>query len=120
MKIKNQCTSSETWTTQFCIERYTTRHDLGLQDEQGQDRSTGDWVSSTFPEAERMALWKDIAPGSDYAAFISGEFALDIAKEENGQNTAFDDLTFKKTQKGTHHRFEKGADGTMSDLEADL
>ncbi|MGB0639645.1 MAG: hypothetical protein ACPGTU_09945 [Myxococcota bacterium] len=94
-------------------------HDLGLQDEQGQDRSTGDWVSSTFPEAERMALWKDIAPGSDYAAFISGEFALDIAKEENGQNTAFDDLTFKKTQKGTHHRFEKGADGTMSEIDTE-
>ena len=92
-------------------------HDLGLEDEQGNDRSTGDWVSSTFPEAERMALWKDIAPGSDYAAFISGEFALDIAKEENGQNTAFDDLTFKKTQKGTHHRYEKGADGTMSEIE---
>jgi hypothetical protein len=94
-------------------------HDLGLQDEQGEDRSTADWVTSTFPEAQRMALWQNIAPGSDYAAFISGEFALDVAKEEGGQSTAFDDLAFKKTSKGTHHRYDKGADGSMAEIDTD-
>ena len=88
-----------------------------MQNEEGEERSTADWVTNTFPEAQRMALWQDIAPGSDYAAFISGEFALDVAREEGGQSTAFDDLTFKKTSKGTHHRYDKGADGSMAEID---
>ena len=93
-------------------------HDLGLRDAEGNDRTTQDWVASTFPEAQRMSNWQNIAPGSDYAAFFSGEFALDVAKEEAGSsNSAFDAWQFKKTQKGTNHRFEKNAAGEFEAME---
>ena len=93
-------------------------HDLGLKDAEGNDRSTQDWVSSTFPEAKRMSNWQDIAPGSDYGAFFSGEFALDVAKEEAGSSsTAFDEWQFKKTNKGTNHRFERNAAGDFEAMD---
>ncbi len=93
-------------------------HKLGLTDENGSDRSTQDWVSSTFPEAKRMSNWQSIAPGSDYAAFFSGEFALDVAKEEAGHSSdAFDAWQFKKTSKGTNHRYEKNAAGEFEEME---
>jgi len=91
-------------------------HDLGIQDSAGDERSTQDWVSSTFPEATRMSNWQQIAPGSDYAAFFSGEFALDVAKEEAGQDAAFNDWQFTKTKKGEMFRSEKGSDGQFSEL----
>jgi len=94
-------------------------HDLGLTDGEGAERSTQDWVSSTFPEATRMSNWEKIAPGSDYAAFFSGEFALDVAKEEAGQGAAFNDWQFTKTKKGEMFRSEKGADGTFKQLPTD-
>ena len=93
-------------------------HKLGLSDGDGQQRSTQDWVSSTFPEAKRMSNWQNIAPGSDYAAFFSGEFALDVAKEEAGSSSsAFDAWQFKKTSKGTNHRFEKDAAGDFQEMQ---
>ena len=93
-------------------------HDLGLKDAEGNDRSTQDWVSDTFPEAQRMSNWQNIAPGSDYAAFFSGEFALDVAKEESGSSgSSFDEWQFKKTKKGTNHRFEKNAAGEFEEME---
>ena len=91
-------------------------HDLGLEAEGGGERSTQDWVSSTFPEAERMTNWENIAPGSDYAAFFSGEFALDVAKEEAGQSGAYNDWQFTKTDRGELFRSEKGADGNFEEL----
>ncbi len=91
-------------------------HRLGLTDAEGAERSTEDWVSSTFPEATRMSNWQKIAPGSDYAAFFSGEFALDVAKEEAGQGAAFNDWQFTKTKKGEMFRSEKGEDGTFKEL----
>ena len=91
-------------------------HRLGLTDAEGQERSTGDWVASTFPEASRMSNWKNIAPGSDYAAFFSGEFALDVAKEEAGEGSAFHDWQFTKTKKGEMLRSEKNAEGTFEEL----
>jgi hypothetical protein len=91
-------------------------HELGLEDEGGNERSTEDWVSSTFPEAERMSNWQEIAPGSDYAAFFSGEFALDVAKEEAGQGSAYNDWQFTKTQKGEMFRSEKDAAGNFQEL----
>lgn len=91
-------------------------HDLGLEGEDGGERSTQDWVSSTFPEAKRMSNWQEIAPGSDYAAFFSGEFALDVAKEEAGQGNAYNDWQFTKTKKGEMFRSEKGADGNFEEL----
>jgi len=94
-------------------------HRLGLTDAEGNDRSTQDWVSNTFPEATRMSNWERIAPGSDYAAFFSGEFALDVAKEEAGQGTAFNDWQFTKTSKGEMLRSEKGPDGAFQDLPTD-
>ena len=94
-------------------------HRLGLEDEQGGERSTEDWVAKTFPEATRMSNWQQIAPGSDYAAFFSGEFALDVAKEEAGQDSAFNDWQFTKTKKGEMFRSEKGADGTFTELPTD-
>ena len=95
-------------------------HDLGIQDGEGNERSTQDWVSSTFPEAKRMSNWQDIAPGSDYGAFFSGEFALDVAKEEAGADgNAFDAWQFKKTQKGTNHRFERNGAGDFESMETE-
>jgi hypothetical protein len=91
-------------------------HEMGLEGENGEKRSTEDWVSSTFPEAKRMSNWQGIAPGSDYAAFYSGEFALDVAKEEAGQESAFNDWQFQKTKKGTMYRQEMGADGSLEEL----
>jgi hypothetical protein len=91
-------------------------HELGLEDEGGNERSTQDWVSSTFPEAERMSTWQEIAPGSDYAAFFSGEFALDVAKEEAGQSGAYNDWQFTKTQSGEMFRSEKDAAGNFQEL----
>jgi hypothetical protein len=91
-------------------------HKLGLEDAEGNSRSTEDWVGSTFPEASRMSNWQDIAPGSDYAAFISGEFALDVAKEEAGQSEAFNAWQFKKGSRGTNHRAELGADGQFQEI----
>jgi len=91
-------------------------HELGLTDADGEKRSTQDWVASTFPEAQRMSNWQKIAPGSDYAAFFSGEFALDVAKEESGQGAAFNDWQFTKTKKGEMFRSEKGADGSFKEL----
>lgn len=94
-------------------------HDLGLEDASGEKRSTQDWVSSTFPEATRMSNWQKIAPGSDYAAFFSGEFALDVAREEAGQTDAFNDWQFTKTKKGEMFRSERGPDGTFTELPTD-
>ena len=65
-----------------------------------------------------MSNWEKIAPGSDYAAFFSGEFALDVAKEEGGQSGAYNDWQFTKTKKGEMFRSEKGADGTFEQLPA--
>jgi hypothetical protein len=93
-------------------------HKLALEDGNGGERSTQDWVSSTFPEAERMSHWQKIAPGSDYAAFFSGEFALDVAKEEAGQGAAYNDWQFTKTKKGEMFRSEMNADGQLEELPA--
>ena len=93
-------------------------HKLGLTDAEGNERSTQDWVASTFPEATRMSNWQNIAPGSDFAAFFSGEFALDVAKEEAGQDSAFNDWQFMKTQRGEMYRSEMGADGQFEELSA--
>jgi len=91
-------------------------HNLGMEDDQGNDLSTPEWVSGVFPEAEKMAHWEGIAPGSDLAAFWSGEFMLDVAKEDSGQDAAFNDAMWRSTKKGKNHRFEKGADGTFTDV----
>ena len=91
-------------------------HSIGMKGEDGNALSTPEWVSGVFPEAERSSHWKGIAPGSDTAAFWSGEFVLDQAKEENGQSGAFNDAMWRATQKGQNHRFEKGADGKLADV----
>ncbi len=91
-------------------------HSLGMKDDEGNGLSTPEWVSGVFPEADRMAHWQGIAPGSDTAAFWSGEFVLDQAKEENGQSGAFNDAMWRSTKKGDNHRFEKGADGKFADV----
>ncbi len=91
-------------------------HELGMKDAGGNDVSTPEWVSGVFPEATRMGMWEGIAPGSDMASFFSGEFMLDVAKEENGQSAAFNDAMFRSTSKGQNHRLEKGADGKFADV----
>ena len=91
-------------------------HNLGMDDKDGNAQSTPEWVAGMFPEAERMALWEGIAPGSDMAAFWSGEFMLDQAKEENGDSGAFNDAMWRTTKKGQNHRFEKGEDGKFEDV----
>lgn len=93
-------------------------HKLGMKDDEGNAQSTPEWVSGVFPEATKMAHWEGIAPGSDFAAFWSGEFMLDVAKEDAGQDAAFNDARWRSTKKGSNHRFEKGADGTFADVEA--
>ena len=91
-------------------------HNLGMEDDQGNELSTPEWVSGVFPEATKMSHWEGIAPGSDLAAFWSGEFMLDVAKEENVQDAAFNDAKWRTTKKGSNHRFEKGADGQFTDV----
>ena len=91
-------------------------HNLGMKDDEGNGLSTPEWVSGVFPEAEKMSHWEGIAPGSDTAAFWSGEFVLDQAKEEAGQSGAFNDAMWRTTKKGKNKRFEKGADGTFADV----
>ena len=66
-----------------------------------------------------MSNWQKIAPGSDYAAFFSGEFALDVAKEEAGQDSAFNDWQFTHTKKGDMYRSEKGPNGEFQELPRD-
>lgn len=92
-------------------------HKLGMEDDQGNDLSTPEWVSGVFPEATKMAHWEGIAPGSDTAAFWSGEFMLDVAKEDNGDSGAFNDAMWRTTKKGQNHRFEKGEDGKFTDVQ---
>jgi hypothetical protein len=91
-------------------------HNLGMKDDDGNGLSTPEWVSGVFPEADRMSHWKGIAPGSDTAAFWSGEFVLDQAKEEAGQSGAFNDAMWRATQKGQNHRFEKDGNGELTDV----
>lgn len=89
-------------------------HNIGMKDDEGNSLSTPEWVQGVFPEAERMAMWQSIAPGSDLAAFWSGEFMLDTAKEEAGADgEAFQDAMWRATKKGTNKRLEKGEDGTF-------
>jgi hypothetical protein len=91
-------------------------HSLGMTDDAGNSLSTPEWVSGVFPEAKKMSQWEGIAPGSDTAAFWSGEFVLDQAKEEAGDSGAFNDAMWRSTKKGDNHRFEKGADGKFADV----
>jgi hypothetical protein len=91
-------------------------HNLGMKDDECNGLSTPEWVSGVFPEASKMAHWEGIAPGSDTAAFWSGEFMLDVAKEDSGQSGAFNDAMWRNTKKGQNKRFEKGEDGKFSDV----
>ncbi len=90
-------------------------HDIAMNDAQGNEQSTADWVKNTFPNSESSAWWSGIAPGSDMASFFSGEFALDQAKKEKGDSAAFGDALFRQTSKGEFHRGQTGADGKMAE-----
>lgn len=93
-------------------------HDIDMQDEAGQDMSTPDWVSEVFPNVDHLSFWEGIAPGSDLAAFWSGEFALDVAREDSGQAEAFGDALWRTTKKGENRRAEKNADGEFETFDA--
>jgi hypothetical protein len=92
-------------------------HELDTQNAAGESISTPEWVSSVFPNAERLALWEEIAPGSDFAAFWSGEFARDVSAEEHGSDAAFNDAKFRGWSSGSNKRFEKNGEGVMEQIQ---
>jgi len=89
-------------------------HAIDQQDAQGNDISTQDWVQGVFPNVENMSNWEGIAPGSDFGAFFSGEYMLDVARKESGDKGAMDDAYFRKTRIGDNMRWETGTDGKMT------
>ncbi|MDG1479363.1 MAG: hypothetical protein P8R54_07210 [Myxococcota bacterium] len=93
-------------------------HELDMSDVDGKKQSTNEWLQSTFTEIERASYWEDTAPGSDMAAFFSGEFLLDQSREESSSDKdAFNDAYFRKTRSGTNIRSELGEDGKLSDID---
>jgi len=88
-------------------------HEIDQQDAQGNEMSTQDWVQSVFPNVENMSNWEGIAPGSDYGAFFSGEYMLDVARKDSGDQAAMNDAYFRNTSKGDNMRWQTGADGTL-------
>ncbi len=89
-------------------------HEIDQQDASGNDLSTQDWVQGVFPNVENMSNWEGIAPGSDYGAFFSGEYMMDLARKESGDKGAMDDAYFRKTSKGDNKRYETDADGKLA------
>jgi hypothetical protein len=89
-------------------------HAIDQQDAQGNELSTSEWVQSVFPNVENMSNWEGIAPGSDYAAFFSGEYMLDQARKNSGDESAMGDAYFRATNKGQNMRHELGTDGKLT------
>jgi hypothetical protein len=91
-------------------------HELDMSSEDGKELSTNEWLQSTFPSIEKSSYWEDTAPGSDMAAFFSGEFLLDLAREDSGVDPrAFDDAYFRKTQSGTNIRSQVDESGKLKE-----
>jgi hypothetical protein len=89
-------------------------HEIDQQDAAGNEISTQDWVQGVFPNVENMSNWEGIAPGSDFGAFFSGEYMLDVARKDSGDQGAMGDAYFRGTSKGDNKRYEKGADGKLA------
>ncbi len=92
-------------------------NDLGITGEDGQELTTNQWLQGMFPNLERSSYWDGIAPGPDMAAFFSGEFMLDAAREEAGQDGAFRDAKFRRTSKGRNVRSERNGDGVLEEFD---
>ena len=90
-------------------------HEIDQQDAAGNDMSTQDWVQGVFPNVQDMSTWEGIAPGSDFGAFFSGEYMLDLARKESGDQGAMDDAYFRGTSSGDNKRWETGTDGKLSE-----
>jgi len=90
-------------------------HEIDQQNADGEQMSTPEWVQGVFPNVQTMSNWEGIAPGSDFAAFFSGEFMLDAARKESGDQGAMDDAYFRKTRIGDNKRWETGTDGAMTE-----
>ncbi|MFT5686387.1 MAG: hypothetical protein ACI8RZ_007343, partial [Myxococcota bacterium] len=91
-------------------------HDIGMSDDGGDLLSTNEWLESTFPSVEKSSYWEDTAPGSDMAAFFSGEFLLDLARESSGKDPkAFEDAYFRSTQSGDNIRSKRSEDGKLTE-----
>ncbi len=90
-------------------------HEIDQQDAAGSDMSTEDWVQGVFPNVQDMSTWEGIAPGSDFGAFFSGEYMLDLARKESGDHGAMDDAYFRRTSSGDNKRWETGTDGELSE-----
>ena len=83
----------------------------------GSDVSTNEWIQGVFPGVDNLGHWEKTAPGADYAAFFSGEFMLDVAKKEGGQDQAYSDARYRKTGSGTFHRSEKNDAGQLEEID---
>lgn len=92
-------------------------NDLGMTDAAGNEQTTNQWLGGMFPNLESTSYWNGIAPGPDMGAFFSGEYLLDAAREDGGQSKAMNDAYFRKTSKGNNLRSEKGADGTLQEID---
>ena len=92
-------------------------HAMDMSDNDGKPLTTNEWLQETFTDIERASYWEDTAPGSDMAAFFSGEFLLDQAREESGSDKdAFNDAYFRKTSSGTNIRSEQDKTGRLADI----
>ena len=92
-------------------------NDLGMTDSEGNEQTTNQWMQGMFPNIQSSSYWDGIAPGPDMAAFFSGEYMLDTAKESAGQTGALNDAKFRKTSKGTNLRSELNADGQLEQFD---
>jgi hypothetical protein len=92
-------------------------HEIDQQNAAGEDISTSEWVQSVFPNVENMSNWEGIAPGSDYGAFFSGEYMLDVARKDSGDKDAMGDAYFRNTKKGDNKRYEADGAGALQPSE---
>jgi hypothetical protein len=92
-------------------------HEIDQQNAAGEDISTSEWVQSVFPNVENMSNWEGIAPGSDYGAFFSGEYMLDVARKDSGDKDAMGEAYFRNTKKGDNKRHEADGTGTLQPSE---
>jgi hypothetical protein len=92
-------------------------HAMDMADKDGKPLTTNEWLQDTFTDIERASYWEETAPGSDMAAFFSGEFILDQSREESGSDKdAFNDAYFRKTQSGNNIRSERDETGRLAEI----
>jgi len=87
---------------------------LGMQNEQGEDLTTNQFLQGTFENLEMTSYWKEVlAPLAASGAETNGEFVLDSMRMEGGVDGAVDDS--RHNEKGLK-RSTLNADGELEEI----